>query len=252
MKKAMFMSALILLLSACSQTSKEGVTDDATNEEEKAATVKTQTNDARTKMSQDIEKGMALTAIVADLAEQLDSSLSKENRDQTIALTSLVELEDFYQSSWLGKAISEQFFNQLHLHDLKLLDYKLTDTIMVTKKGDFALTQDWKKLKKHHNIERILVGTISHTEEGAIVNVRIINADQNIVEATSTAFVPKELFEKELIARGAAQKIKVTDRSRNTQPKKTPTPKIKARVERKYIARTSLNKDKDQNQVLLD
>ncbi|HIP76094.1 MAG TPA: hypothetical protein EYH12_02920 [Psychromonas hadalis] len=150
MKNVMLMSALILLLSACSQTSKEG-SSDSTNKKRRSYKGQAKMATHRSDVSTDFKKGMQLTEIVADLADQLYLSLSEENKHQTIALSSLVELEDFHQSSWLGKTISEQFFQQLHLRELTLLDYKLTDTIMLTKKGDFSLTQIHERKKTRKN-----------------------------------------------------------------------------------------------------
>ena len=140
------------------------------------------------------EKSLILSEIVSKMADQLLYGFPKEYRYDTIALTSIVDLNDHSVTNWLGQTVSEQFIHELNIRQLRVVDFKLTGNIQLTKTGEFAITRDWKKLNRSLNVDRILTGTMSRNEEGVIFNVRIVNALTNIVEATTSAFVPNSMF----------------------------------------------------------
>jgi TolB-like protein len=140
------------------------------------------------------EKSVILSEIVSKMADQLLYNFPRKYYNETIALTSMVDLNDLKETNWLGQTISEQFIHELHIRKLPVIDFKLTGNIQVTSEGEFALTRDWKKLNKNVNVQRILTGTMSRNEEGIMINVRIVNADSNIVESTSSAFIPHNIF----------------------------------------------------------
>ena len=140
------------------------------------------------------EKSVILTEIVSKMADQLLYNFPRKHYNETIALTSMVDLNDLKETNWLGQTISEQFIHELHIRKLPVIDFKLTGNIQVTNEGEFALTRDWKKLNKNVNVQRILTGTMSRNEEGIMINVRIVNANSNIVESTSSAFIPHNIF----------------------------------------------------------
>jgi len=140
------------------------------------------------------KKSLILSEIVSKMADQLLYNYNDQYHNSSLALTSLVDLNDYNNTSWLGQTISEQFIHELHIRQLRVVDYKLTGSIQVTPAGEFAVTRDWKKLNKNVDVGRILTGTISRNEEGVIVNVRIVNAIDNAVESTTSAFIPERMF----------------------------------------------------------
>lgn len=140
------------------------------------------------------EKSLILSNVVSKMAEQLLSNYEKKFHNESIALTSLVDLNDHQKTSWLGQTISEQFIHELHIRKLRVVDFKLTGNIQVTAAGEFAMSRDWTKLNKNVDVTRILTGTISRNEEGVILNVRIVNAANSVVESTSSAFIPQQMF----------------------------------------------------------
>jgi TolB-like protein len=140
------------------------------------------------------EKSLILTEVVSKMADQLLYNFPRRFYNETIALTSMVDLNDLKATNWLGQTISEQFIHELHIRRLHVLDFKLTGNIQLTEQGEFALTRDWKKLNKNVDVQRILTGTMSRNEEGIIINVRIVNVNSNVVESTSSAFIPHAMF----------------------------------------------------------
>ena len=140
------------------------------------------------------EKSLILTEVVSKMADQLLYNFPKRYYNESIALTSMVDLNDLKATNWLGQTISEQFIHELHIRKLHVIDFKLTGNIQLTAQGEFALTRDWKRLNKNVEVQRILTGTMSRNEEGIIVNARIVNVDSNRVESTSSAFIPHSMF----------------------------------------------------------
>jgi TolB-like protein len=162
------------------------------------------------------EKSLILSEVVSKMAEQLLYNYGVQYRNEAIALTSLVDLNNHKSTNWLGQTISEQFIHELHIRNLRVVDFKLMGSIQVTENGEFGMTRDWAKLKKDVNVTRILTGTMSRNEEGIILNVRIVNANNNVVESTSSAFIPHTLFvggvyeygEKKYISRSTREENK--------------------------------------------
>ena len=140
------------------------------------------------------EKSLILSDVVSKMAEQLLYNYDSQYHNEAIALTSLVDLNDHKTTSWLGQTVSEQFIHELHIRNLNVIDYKLMGNIQITDKGEFGISRDWTKLNKNIDVRRILTGTMSRNEEGLILNVRIVNASSNLVESTSSAFIPRALF----------------------------------------------------------
>ena len=140
------------------------------------------------------EKSLILTEIVSKMADQLLHNFPARYYNESIALTSMVDLNDLKATNWLGQTISEQFIHELHIRKLHVIDLKLTGNIQLTPQGEFALTRDWKRLNQNVEVQRILTGTMSRNEEGILINVRIVNVDSNRVESTSSAFLPHNIF----------------------------------------------------------
>ncbi|MCW8996197.1 MAG: FlgO family outer membrane protein [Psychromonas sp.] len=140
------------------------------------------------------EKSLILSEVVSKMADQLLYNFPKQYYNEAIVLTSMVDLNNLNVTNWLGQTISEQFIHELHIRNLHVIDFKLTGNIKLTAEGEFALTRDWKQLNKDIDVQRVLTGTMSRNEEGVIINVRIINVNSNIVESTSSAFLPNNIF----------------------------------------------------------
>lgn len=174
--------------------SQADVEQDANDVNREQSGVQTESNGYGHQYAFNGEKSLILSEVVSKMADQLLYNFPKKYHNETIALTSIVDLNDHSVTNWLGQTISEQFIHELHIRQLRVIDFKLTGNIQLTSAGEFALTRDWKKLNKDVDVRRILTGTMSRNEEGMIINIRIVNADSNLVESTSSAFVPQNMF----------------------------------------------------------
>ena len=174
--------------------SRANLNNEGTRQFDNSSVVQTESSGYGHKYEFNGEKSLILSDVVSKMAEQLLYNYSAQYHNEAIALTSLVDLNDHKTTSWLGQTISEQFIHELHIRNLRVVDYKLMGSIQVTDKGEFGMSRDWTKLNKNVDVTRILTGTMSRNEEGLILNVRIVNANNNIVESTSSAFIPHTLF----------------------------------------------------------
>ncbi|GLS89300.1 hypothetical protein GCM10007916_03670 [Psychromonas marina] len=222
MKKILLITAALLLLQGCTLITHKGNTEKDANKPEvtvnsqgqnnhdylyyyvthsvntadnqEQAVMQTESNGFGQRYSFNGEKSLLLSEVVSKMADQLLYNFPKQYHNQPIALTSIVDLNDHSVTNWLGQTVSEQFFHELHIRHLRVIDFKLTGNIQLVETGEFALTRDWKKLNKNLDVQRILTGTMSRNEEGVIFNIRIVNAKSNLVESTSSAFVPHNMF----------------------------------------------------------
>lgn len=144
-----------------------------------------------------IVQDMLLSDIVSRMADQLLISFPKDKLSESIVITSLVDLDDYTKTDKLGRILSEQFMHQLHTRKFTVIDHKVSDSIKILPKGDFALTRDIKRIKPLTNVDLMLVGTISRNVFGAMINVRIMNINQNKIEATASAFIPITLLKEQ-------------------------------------------------------
>ncbi|MDA7746101.1 FlgO family outer membrane protein [Psychromonas sp.] len=174
--------------------SRSDITNAVNDQNKEQSGVQTESNGYGHQYSFNGEKSLILSEVVSKMADQLLYNYGRQYHDESIALTSLVDLNNHQVTNWLGQTISEQFIHELHIRKLRVVDFKQTGNIQVTENGEFAMTRDWKKLNKNVDVTRILTGTMSRNEEGVILNIRIVNANNGIVESTSSAFIPHNMF----------------------------------------------------------
>jgi TolB-like protein len=197
MKQLLFYICTVFFISACASldTSTHAATEknQATNEDVNSKNV------AGTKLQplNIIVQNTQLSDIVSGMAEQLLMSFPKDKLSESIVITSLVNLDDYTKADKLSLILSEQFMHQLHIRKFTVIDYKVSESIKILPKGDFALTRDIKRIKPLTDVDRMLVGTISRNAFGAMVNVRILNINQNKIEATASALIPITLLKEQ-------------------------------------------------------
>ena len=82
----------------------------------------------------------------------------------------------------------------LHENGYRVIDFKLTGNIVVTKNGDFVRSRDWQQLKSQNPVDYIVTGTMDYFGDGMNLSIRMIGAQSKIVVASSQAYIPPELM----------------------------------------------------------
>ena len=90
----------------------------------------------------------------------------------------------------LGNQLSESFITELQEFGMSVVDFKTTNSIRVTKQGDFVFSRDFEELQAHQAIDFVLSGTLSYTDRGVIVNARIIGLKDKVVVSSAQGFIP--------------------------------------------------------------
>jgi len=138
-----------------------------------------------------------LNITIIDIAKQLlDSNHTKDqNPPLRIILTSFVDLNDLEETNTFGRLISESMFNELHIRDFKVSDFRGQNAISVNQDGEFHITRDLKKLRDNiEATEFILVGTyVKFENKSILINTRIVDSISGDVKSSARAiYRPKD------------------------------------------------------------
>ncbi|MGO1297187.1 MAG: FlgO family outer membrane protein [Vibrio sp.] len=139
-----------------------------------------------------------LSYFVDSMTEDLLASNTSVTAQTPIAIASFVDLQNLDATNWLGNTVSEGFINQFQQRGFKVIDFKTTGSIQVTKEGDFVLSRDWKELSKEQQIQYIVTGTMVRQDDGVLVNARVIGLQSRIVVATAEGFLPADRIGRDL------------------------------------------------------
>jgi TolB-like protein len=130
--------------------------------------------------------------LVADMALNIRSA----DTLGVIAVTNFVFSEsDFQSTNELGYVLADTFMMELHLLGFETLDFKVTDFIRVTSKGDFAMSRDYLELETEIPFKYILVGKLTDHKNGYLVHARIVDIKSKKVLAFGESFIPRKLVD---------------------------------------------------------
>lgn len=121
------------------------------------------------------------------IANELTQEMGK--KQERIVVTSLVDLNDFKESSNFGRLFCESLMTQMALRGYNVVEYRGNAIVTKVKKGEFKLNRAKVQELKSEDVF-VLVGTYSKMDEKVIVNVRIINRETNILVAASSVYFP--------------------------------------------------------------
>ena len=131
------------------------------------------------------------------IAQQLNRSKNSPYiKTKTLAILSIVDIEDYKKTSELGKRISENLIYEMQNLDFTILDYKATSSITIDKRGEYLFSRAIKDLKKQRRVTYALSGTYTRYKDSLSINCRIINITTSIVVATANISIPKSIVRK--------------------------------------------------------
>lgn len=133
--------------------------------------------------------------ISSAIAEQLNQNKNFTNLELTpIAVLSIVNINDFKQTSSATKRISENLIHEMHVRGYKVIDYKAMSKIEIDKNGDYLFSRAIKDLQNQRYIAYALSGTYSYYHDGMSINCRIIDIKSSAVISTAQVFVPRRVL----------------------------------------------------------
>ncbi|WP_448567984.1 FlgO family outer membrane protein [Thalassotalea ganghwensis] len=206
MKNLVLTSALLYTLSACSSMSGDMVDTTATEQQEttKIAIENSLNNQEVFKFPQStinnktdeemFQSGPLVKDInfyVRGLMQDLITNLQYVNSRTPVAVTSFVDLDgDFNDATLLGNQISEGLMHEVHKAGIPVLDYKVTDYLRVTEKGDFIMSRNFNELSDNIPIRYVFTGNLVKHQGGYLVNARVVGIKSKAVVASAQSFIP--------------------------------------------------------------
>ena len=130
-----------------------------------------------------------------DYASQLAMKLLSDSHQLTssnrVAVTSFVVFDDSLRNATIaGNQLAEHLMSHMQSMGVNMVDFKLTDTIVVNQYGDLVFSRDVRHLAEKVDIDAILTGTLMQTPAGIEVNARIITLKERRLLASSQLFIP--------------------------------------------------------------
>lgn len=122
------------------------------------------------------------------ISEKLSRQLIANRRqsfglDERLIITTVVDLDNLYQTSKFGRALSEALATRLFEHGYGVVELrKASGVMMKNKSGEMVLSRQSSKLAKEHKANAIVAGTYSMTPKSVIINIKILDAvSQNVL-----------------------------------------------------------------------
>lgn len=116
------------------------------------------------------------------LGEEVAQQLAQNFRHgratgMSLMLTTMVEVDNLYETSRFGRTFSESLATRLFRHGFGVVEIRKASEVLVkNNSGELMLTRDARLLAKEQRVHGIVVGTYSLTPQSVIVNVRILDA----------------------------------------------------------------------------
>jgi len=127
--------------------------------------------------------------------------LSKEMhgyKNYKIVFTSLVDLNDFKESSNFGRLFSESLMTQMAQRGYSVIEYRGNEIVSKNTKGEFKLNRARIQPIADENT-LVLVGTYSKMDDSVIVNVRVVEKKNSTLVSAASAYLPIKTSKKAVI-----------------------------------------------------
>ncbi len=132
---------------------------------------------------------------VVDYASQLAMELMDNamglNTNELVGVTSFVRLNtSLSDTTILGNQLAEYLITELQAYGVGVLDFKVTDGIRVTPRGDIAMSRSGERMAQSVQMDHILTGTMVEDPRGVRINARIVAVNSKRVVASASIHIP--------------------------------------------------------------
>lgn len=110
--------------------------------------------------------------------------------NKTVAVTSMVNVNDFTQTSNFGRLFADLMITDLERVGWDVVDVRGKTIKIQEKNGEFFLNR--KDIKKFPSNSIVLVGTYSNYKEGLILNIRLIDPEFNKLLSSTNLYLDDE------------------------------------------------------------
>ncbi|MCL1915535.1 MAG: FlgO family outer membrane protein [Desulfovibrionaceae bacterium] len=124
-----------------------------------------------------------------------------------VLTTSLVELDDFEQTSAFGRLSAQQIGSRLSQQGFKVLEARLSGSLRFEKKGgEFMLTRDsLLLLANSYDAHAVLVGAYAESRDKIFISTRVVRLHDGALLAAYEYYLPKNNDAQALLGSGRQQ-----------------------------------------------
>ena len=165
---------------------------------------------------------------IRELGEQLIADIRDCSLQGTVALpTAFVNLDNFNESSSLGRLISEQLFYEFNQRGFPIREYRIADSIRVRpKEGEFSLSRELGDLSIHSPGSVVIVGTYSGDKQALFINARLVRPSDGRVLRTANLVLEGNPLTSRLMRntgkKAEGGEIRIRDYTEATRPLSVP------------------------------
>ncbi|MFM2482587.1 FlgO family outer membrane protein [Celerinatantimonas sp. YJH-8] len=133
-------------------------------------------------------------SVVLRLSDRILANMPKVRSSQTVAITTIVNLDKLDATDGFGRQLSESMFAAFESQGVHLVEPRLTGNLhTVPGAGEFALSREASKLANRMHITYMLVGSYQSSRSGLHVNVRMIRLSDRAVVSAAYEFFPADI-----------------------------------------------------------
>jgi TolB-like protein len=140
------------------------------------------------------EMAMELKLRIRQLSNQLLDNVTEDSFDDSAVIVStFVNLNDLYETSGLGRLMSEQLMGELQKRGVEIIDARISTSLQVSEGfGEYALSRDMNQLGYVHAAQAVVVGTYSVAADEITVNARLLNQGNGAVLSSAGIVFPAD------------------------------------------------------------
>ena len=126
---------------------------------------------------------------------------TRVNRKAPILVASMVSLNDFAETSTLGRLVMQQVGSRISQYGYAVVESRIgRDMIMKVRDGEFLLTRDIARaMQVQFNAQAALVGSYVHTKDTVFLSLRLLRLDDSSVVAAYDYELPYKGVVKHLL-----------------------------------------------------
>jgi TolB-like protein len=142
----------------------------------------------------------AFNANIIFIADQLERNRDDDARSKPILVTSFSNLDNLSETTSFGRLLAEQLMHELLVRGWKVVDLRLTKSVIVNQTGEFSLSRDLGRIRESLPAGNVLVGTYSRTTDGVLISARVIDVVTGHVQTSAQSRAPNDRFINTLVS----------------------------------------------------
>lgn len=138
---------------------------------------------------------------VRELADQLLSNIDRKSMKGVTAMpVSLVNQDDFDESSSFGRYMAEALFYEFNQRGFPVREYRGGDLVLRQGEGEFLLSRAQQQIYVDSGMTMFVAGTYYQDKQNVFVNVRMFRAADGMVLRTAQLVFPQSDVSRRMLA----------------------------------------------------